>query len=111
MALFRPLSTGRKNNQHEAESPFWISFADQMTALMVLFLIALTVALYAVTERVSEAEKVKTARQQEITAAGGQASIAPFDVCQRGDADVTIEQDPARRVAHDEHGRQLSLLE
>lgn len=67
MALFRPLTGGRKKNNHEAESPFWISFADQMTALMVLFLIALTVALYAVTERVSEAEKLKTTRQQEIT--------------------------------------------
>lgn len=66
MALFRPLVSARKNNPDEAESPFWISFADQMTALMVLFLIALTVALYAVTERVSEAEKLKTARQQEI---------------------------------------------
>lgn len=68
MALFRPVASGRKNTDREAESPFWISFADQMTALMVLFLIALTVALYAVTEKVSEAEQQKAARQQEITA-------------------------------------------
>jgi len=67
MALFRSISSGRKNTEREAESPFWISFADQMTALMVLFLIALTVALYAVTEKVSEAEQQKAARQQEIT--------------------------------------------
>ena len=68
MALFRSAAIGRKKNDNDAESPFWISFADQMTALMVLFLIALTVALYAVTEKVSEAEQQKAARQQEITA-------------------------------------------
>lgn len=68
MALFRSAAVGRKRSDNDAESPFWISFADQMTALMVLFLIALTVALYAVTEKVSEAEQQKAARQQEITA-------------------------------------------
>ena len=68
MALFRSAAFGRKRSDNDAESPFWISFADQMTALMVLFLIALTVALYAVTEKVSEAEQQKAARQQEITA-------------------------------------------
>ena len=68
MALFRSAALGRKKSDNDAESPFWISFADQMTALMVLFLIALTVALYAVTEKVSEAEQQKAARQQEITA-------------------------------------------
>lgn len=68
MALFRSAAIGRKKSDNDAESPFWISFADQMTALMVLFLIALTVALYAVTEKVSEAEQQKATRQQEITA-------------------------------------------
>ena len=68
MALFRSAAVVRKRSDNDAESPFWISFADQMTALMVLFLIALTVALYAVTEKVSEAEQQKAARQQEITA-------------------------------------------
>ena len=68
MALFRSAAIGRKKSDNDAESPFWISFADQMTALMVLFLIALTVALYAVTEKVSEAEQQKAARQQEISA-------------------------------------------
>jgi gluconate 5-dehydrogenase len=31
------------------------------------------------------------ARQQEITRAGGQASIAAFDVCARADADAAID--------------------
>ena len=29
----------------DAENPFWISFSDLMTALMVLFLVAMAVAL------------------------------------------------------------------
>ena len=34
----------------EAEKPFWISFSDLMTALMVLFLVAMTVAILRVTQ-------------------------------------------------------------
>jgi outer membrane protein OmpA-like peptidoglycan-associated protein len=41
----------RKRARDEAEKPFWISFADLMTALMVLFLVAVTVALFAVTQK------------------------------------------------------------
>lgn len=37
-----------KSNQSEAEKPFWISFSDLMTALMVLFLVAMVVAIHAV---------------------------------------------------------------
>ena len=36
----------------EAEKPFWISFSDLMTALMVLFLVAMSVALMAITQKV-----------------------------------------------------------
>jgi len=43
------------------------------------------------------------ARQQEIAAAGGQASIAPFDVCQRADADAAID------AIEDAHGH-LDIL-
>jgi outer membrane protein OmpA-like peptidoglycan-associated protein len=35
----------RRERRNDAESPFWISFADLMTALMVLFLVALSVEL------------------------------------------------------------------
>jgi flagellar motor protein MotB len=40
----------KRNNREEAEKPFWISFADLMTALMVLFLVVMCVALLAVTK-------------------------------------------------------------
>jgi len=45
-------------SKDEAEKPFWISFADLMSALMVLFLLVMSVALLAVTKPV-EAEKRK----------------------------------------------------
>ena len=38
----------RKRAKEEAEKPFWISFSDLMTALMVLFLVAMAVALMVV---------------------------------------------------------------
>jgi outer membrane protein OmpA-like peptidoglycan-associated protein len=56
----------RGKSKDEAEKPFWISFSDLMTALMVLFLVAMTVALLAVTKEISEAEKNKIHRQEEI---------------------------------------------
>lgn len=56
----------RKGGKDEAEKPFWISFSDLMTALMVLFLVAMTVALLAITHEISEAEKNKVHREEEI---------------------------------------------
>ena len=52
----------KKNGRDEAEKPFWISFADLMTALMVLFLLVMSVALLAVTKTVNEAEVRKASR-------------------------------------------------
>jgi outer membrane protein OmpA-like peptidoglycan-associated protein len=39
-----------RRSKDEAEKPFWISFADLMTALMILFLVVMSVALLAVTQ-------------------------------------------------------------
>jgi outer membrane protein OmpA-like peptidoglycan-associated protein len=50
----------------EAEKPFWISYADLMTALMMLFLVAMSVALLAVTKKVSEQERRKLAHERDI---------------------------------------------
>jgi flagellar motor protein MotB len=57
-----------KRAREAAEKPFWISFSDLMSALMVLFLLALTVALLAVTNEISETERQKTERDQGILA-------------------------------------------
>lgn len=60
----------RIHNSHrgreEGEKPFWISFADLMTALMVLFLLVMSVALLAVTKTITQREKLEAARQEEI---------------------------------------------
>lgn len=38
----------KKKTKEEGEKPFWISFSDLMTALMVMFLVVMAVALLAV---------------------------------------------------------------
>lgn len=44
----------RGSKRDEAEKPFWISFSDLMTALMVLFLVAMAVALLSATQGVRD---------------------------------------------------------
>ena len=56
----------KRGAKSEAEKPFWISYADLMTALMVLFLVVMSVALLAVTKTVSEIERQRTQREQDI---------------------------------------------
>jgi flagellar motor protein MotB len=55
----------KKSLKDEAEKPFWISFADLMTALMVMFLLVMSVALLAVTKTASEAERVEQATKSD----------------------------------------------
>ena len=56
----------RRTTRDDAEKPFWISFSDMMTALMVLFLVVMTVTLLAVTHTISQAERMKTQRDAQI---------------------------------------------
>lgn len=56
----------RGGNRDEAEKPFWISFADLMTALMVLFLVVMGVALLAVTKSVTERERKQEQHRKNI---------------------------------------------
>jgi outer membrane protein OmpA-like peptidoglycan-associated protein len=63
--LFSPVII-KRGSKGEAEKPFWISYADLMTALMVLFLVVMSVALLAVTKTVSEIERQKAEREQDI---------------------------------------------
>jgi outer membrane protein OmpA-like peptidoglycan-associated protein len=57
----------KRGGRSEAEKPFWISYADLMTALMVLFLVTVSVALLAVTKQVSETERLKAQRDRDIS--------------------------------------------
>lgn len=53
-------------NKEEGEKPFWISYADLMSALMVMFLLVMSVALLAITNDVTEAERREVERAHEI---------------------------------------------
>lgn len=63
-----PALPPKRLRRSEAERPFWISFSDLMTALMVLFLVAMTVALMAITHEIKEVEDEKSRREAEINA-------------------------------------------
>jgi OmpA family/Membrane MotB of proton-channel complex MotA/MotB len=56
----------KRRSKDEAEKPFWISFADLMTAMMILFLVVMSVALLAVTRKISDTERGELDRAQEI---------------------------------------------
>ena len=56
----------KRSGRDEAEKPFWISFADLMTALMVLFLVVMGVALLAVTKNVTERQKKEDQHTKNI---------------------------------------------
>src|SRR4051794_10048729 len=44
----------------EAEKPFWISYADLMTSLMVLFLVVMLASLVALTRTVNDLQDTRT---------------------------------------------------
>lgn len=56
----------KRRSGDEGERPFWISFADLMTALMVLFLLVMSVTLLAVTKTISETERMQAESQKQI---------------------------------------------
>lgn len=59
-------TSSRRRARSEGEKPFWISFSDLMSALMVLFLVAMSVALLAVTKKISDDEREDQARAEAI---------------------------------------------
>ncbi len=61
-------TAARRPARDQAEKPFWISYSDLMTALMVLFLVAMAVALTAVTQGLQRIEAEKEAREIAIKA-------------------------------------------
>lgn len=55
-----------KRAREDGEKPFWISFSDLMSSLMVLFLVSMTVALLAVTNEPDIVKKEETEREDAI---------------------------------------------
>lgn len=64
--MFGNRVVSKRRARDEAEKPFWISFADLMTALMVLFLVVMGVALLALTRTVNEREQQAQQRAQGL---------------------------------------------
>jgi outer membrane protein OmpA-like peptidoglycan-associated protein len=56
----------RHRGKDEAEKPFWISFADLMSALMVLFLVVMSAALLSVTKTITKREQQEKQRAEDI---------------------------------------------
>ncbi|MDT6960783.1 OmpA family protein [Cupriavidus sp. SZY C1] len=56
----------KRGSKHEGESPFWISFSDLMSALMVLFLVVMAVTLVAVTQSIDAATRATIERAAAI---------------------------------------------
>ena len=59
-------NSNAQKKREDGEKPFWISFSDLMSSLMVLFLISMTVALLAVTNEPDIAAKEEAARSKAI---------------------------------------------
>ncbi|SIT36558.1 conserved hypothetical protein [Paraburkholderia ribeironis] len=57
----------KRGAKHEGESPFWISFSDLMSALMVLFLVVMAVTLVAVTQSIDAATRANIERSAAIS--------------------------------------------
>ena len=56
----------KRGGKIEGESPFWISFSDLMSALMMLFLVVMAVTLIAVTKNITAEEQRKIQRDSDI---------------------------------------------
>lgn len=56
----------KRGAKAEGESPFWISFSDLMSALMVLFLVVMAVTLVAVTDSLDKVTKTQIERNNAI---------------------------------------------
>jgi outer membrane protein OmpA-like peptidoglycan-associated protein len=57
---------GKLRSSTEAEKPFWISYADLMTAVMTLFLVTMAVMLIAITREVQRELSADEVRAKEI---------------------------------------------
>ncbi len=76
------LVLGRRGRD-EGERPFWISYADLMTALMMLFLVVMAVSLFAVTSRSDRHEAEVNACMAEFQTLAGRYPSISVDIKNR----------------------------
>lgn len=106
----------RKRSKDDGEKPFWISFSDLMTAMMVMFLVVMAVALLAVTtpsgthqeeienwvkkleEKIkSEFPDINYQRKRNVIDFGSQATFKYGDTVFKGPADEILKTEDALR--------------
>lgn len=89
----------------EGEKPFWISYADLMTAMMTLFLAAMAVTMVAITHKVRQVEAKEVVRAQEIKkiCSNIQGRLAGDGVVQVDCEDNRISFGEAGRFGHDDY--------
>jgi outer membrane protein OmpA-like peptidoglycan-associated protein len=90
----------KRGGRGEAEKPFWISYADLMTALMVLFLVAMSVAMMTVTYNAKDVERQKSEleeKNQQLNAALVQIETAK----------ATLEDDRRRLLEEQERSKKF----
>lgn len=61
-----PGLTPRPREKSEGEKPFWISYADLMTSLMILFLVVMVTSLLVVTNGIRQEAQKTAQRRQDI---------------------------------------------
>jgi outer membrane protein OmpA-like peptidoglycan-associated protein len=64
--MFAARASASQRPKTEGEKPFWISYADLMTALMILFLVVMVASLVMMTKRIAEIEQGEKARAADI---------------------------------------------
>ena len=72
-----------RGTKDEGEKPFWISFSDLMTALMVLFLVVMVISLLSVTQElrnIQEEEKERSRAIDRIMSGLSEAAIPYKDI-------------------------------
>jgi outer membrane protein OmpA-like peptidoglycan-associated protein len=89
----------RSKAKSEAERPFWISYADLMTAMMTLCLVVMAVTIISITKKLDEKINVEEARAQDIRHI---CSEIQTDVGQRPNINVNCEDN---RIDFGEAGR------
>ncbi len=66
----------RTKFREEGEKPFWISYSDLMTALMVLFLVVMSVSILTITQELLEKQDRLIAQQKDLERKNAELALA-----------------------------------
>lgn len=86
---FPSMTTTPARRDEDGEKSFWISFADLMTALMMLFLLVMTVALLSLTQSARSTQNKKQQRAEDVAQVMEQIARAAQ---QQGGIDVDLKR-------------------